>query len=267
MKLSRSGKTIGLVPTMGALHAGHLSLVSRARKENDIVVVSIFVNPTQFGPNEDYLRYPRPFAADAAACKKAGVDYLFAPTVESMYPDGYLTFVQVERMSETLCGKFRPGHFRGVTTVVSKLFNIVQPGRAYFGQKDFQQLQIIARMVKDLNFPVKIVPCPIKREPSGLALSRRNRYLSSAEREQSLKISNSLKLARELAGRKTGATARDIKKKMTTLIQQIPGVRIDYIELLHPETLVPVKTVQGPVLAAIAVWVGKTRLIDNMVIR
>lgn len=263
LKARRAGKTVGLVPTMGALHAGHLSLIRRARKENDIVIVSIFVNPTQFGPNEDYLRYPRPFGADRAACRSAGVDYLFTPKPEAMYPKGYLTYVMVEKMSETLCGAFRPGHFRGVATVVTKLFNIAQPTSAYFGQKDYQQLKILQRMAQDLNIPVRIVPCPIVREPSGLALSSRNQYLSLSEHENSTRIRRALQEACAAARGRNIPAAR-IKRLVAGRIQRIPGAKIDYITVCHAETLEPVSAVRAPAVVAVAVWVGKTRLIDNI---
>lgn len=266
LRLGRRGKTIGLVPTMGALHAGHLSLVRRARAENGVTVVSIFVNPRQFGPNEDYLRYPRPFAEDRRACERAGVDYLFAPTVRGMYPRGYRTRVEVETISDMLCGAFRPGHFRGVTTVVAKLFNIVRPDRAYFGRKDYQQLRIVERMAADLNFPVRIVPCPIVREPSGLALSSRNRYLSSQERVASARISAALREARAAARGRRPAASRGLVRLIARRIGEIPGSRIDYIEVCHPETLRPLSRLRSPAVIVLAVWVGTTRLIDNILI-
>jgi len=264
LKLKARGKSIGLVPTMGALHEGHLSLVARARKANDIVVVSLFVNPTQFGPNEDYLRYPRPFNKDKELCKKAGVNYLFAPSVNEMYPEGYLTYVQVEKMSALLCGAFRPGHFRGVTTVVAKLFNIVQPDNAYFGRKDYQQLKIIERMASDLNLPVTIVGCPIVREESGLARSSRNQYLSEQERESASRIYRSLQAGKELTEKKNIHSSRRILQKVTSMINEIPGAKIDYVCVCDADTLEPVPAVKHPVVIAVAVWVGKTRLIDNM---
>jgi pantoate--beta-alanine ligase len=259
----RAGKTIGLVPTMGALHGGHLSLITRARRENDIVIVSIFVNPAQFGPQEDYLRYPRPFERDRATCRSAGVDYLFAPSPEAMYPAGYLTYITVEKMSGVLCGAFRPGHFRGVATVVAKLFNIAQPAKAYFGQKDYQQLKLLERMVADLNFPVKIVPCPIVRESSGLALSSRNQHLSPTEHEESTKIHAALQKAREMVACHNNDSRR-IKKAVAALIRKIPGAKIDYIEVMNADTLEPLAKAVPPAVMAVAVRVGSTRLIDNI---
>ena len=254
-----------MVPTMGALHDGHLSLVKKARKENDVVVVSIFVNPAQFGPNEDYLRYPRPFVKDAQMCREAGVDFIFAPAPKDMYPEGYLTFVNVEKMSELMCGKFRPGHFRGVATVVTKLFNIAQPDRAYFGMKDIQQLKILERMTKDLNMPVMIVPCPIIREKKGLALSSRNQYLSAREREDSLKISKALKEAAVFA--KKEKNAEKIKKLVISRIKTIKSAKIDYVVVAGADNLEELKAVKGAFVIAVAVWVGKTRLIDNILVK
>ena len=264
ISLRHKGKSIGLVPTMGALHEGHLSLVERACAENDSVIVSIFVNPAQFGPHEDYLKYPRPFAKDAALCRKAGVSYLFAPSVQEMYPQGYRTYVAVEWMSEVLCGKFRPGHFRGVATVVTKLFLINQPSNAYFGAKDYQQLQILRRMAADLNIPVKIVPCPIIREASGLARSSRNQYLSPNERDAASALSRALFQARERL--RSGKKSAAVLKETMNSIRTIPGARIDYLELIHPDTLEPLRKARLPAVMATAVWVGKTRLIDNVFI-
>jgi pantoate--beta-alanine ligase len=266
LKLRRAGKTIGLVPTMGALHAGHLSLVRRARRDNDIVIVSVFVNPVQFGPNEDYLRYPRPFARDSRACREAGVDFLFAPEPKAMYPAGYLTYVTVEKMSERLCGAFRPGHFRGVATVITKLFNIAQPNRAYFGRKDYQQMAILRRMTRDLNFPVKIVPCPIVREASGLALSSRNQYLSTAEHARSAALHGALQQAREMVECRHITGRARICAAVRSHVRKIPGAKIDYIDIFDPETLEPVTTVTSSAVIALAVWVGTTRLIDNILV-
>lgn len=266
IRIRSRGKSIGLVPTMGALHKGHLSLIERARKENDVVVISIFVNPKQFGPNEDYLRYPRPLEADKRLCKKHGVDYIFAPEVEDMYPKGYLTYVNVKKMSERLCGIFRPDHFKGVATIVLKLFNITMPQKAYFGLKDYQQLKIIERMTTDLNLDVKIVPCPIIRENSGLALSSRNRYLSSAERNNSSEIFKSLLMAKDLIKFNNVIEPGEIRKKIAAQIKIIPGAKIDYIEVIGTETLQPVTKIDLPVVIALAVWVGGTRLIDNIII-
>ena len=265
-ELKKSGKTVGFVPTMGALHRGHLSLVSRARKENDCVVVSVFVNPAQFGPDEDYLRYPRLFAADREACRLTGVDYMFVPGTGRMYPEGYRTYVTVEKMSDVLCGAFRPGHFRGVATVVAKLFNIVRPDRAYFGRKDFQQLKIIERMVKDMHFPVRIVPCSIVRESSGLALSSRNVYLSGTEREQSARIHASLQHAGDLIKYRNIKNSGKITAKILSEVSAIPGARIDYVSVIDPETLEPLSRIRLPAVLAVAVWVGKTRLIDNILV-
>jgi len=266
-KLKKNGKKIGLVPTMGALHEGHLSLIKKARKENDVVVVSIFVNPKQFGPNEDYLRYPRSFGKDVKLCKKEKVDFVFAPSAVSMYPDEYLTFVNVEQISEILCGKFRPGHFRGVATVVSKFFNITQPEKAYFGMKDFQQLKIIQRMGEDLNFPVKIVPCPVVREKGGLARSSRNTYLSARERFISKRIYESLQLARYLVKSRKIKSSEKLRRVVKNFIKKIPSSRIDYVNVVDAKNLSFHKKINLPVAVAVAVWVGKTRLIDNTIIR
>lgn len=259
--------TIGFVPTMGALHRGHLSLIERARKGNDVVVVSIFVNPTQFGPGEDYLRYPRTFEADKKICKSSGVDYVFVPDARDMYGQTHLTYVNVENMSDILCGKFRPGHFKGVATIVAKLFNIVMPTRAYFGSKDYQQLAIIKQMTKDLNFPVNIIACPTVRESSGLALSSRNRYLSPVEHARSAKIAQSLQLSSMLVKNKKFRDSKKIIDSMADIIKTIPGAVIDYICISDTETLQPVLHIKKDVLASIAVRVGKTRLIDNMILR
>ena len=264
--LKRKGLSFGLVPTMGALHEGHLSLIMRACAENDIVIVSIFVNPAQFGPKEDYLRYPRPFSKDAGMCRGAGVDVIFAPAVKEMYPEGYLTYVEVKNLSDVLCGKSRPGHFRGVATVIAKLFNIVAPGRAYFGLKDYQQVKVIERMAKDLNFPVKIVKCPTVRERSGLAVSSRNSYLSSEQKSMSAAIREALQRASYLIKYSKSKNSGKIIKKLKETILKIPGSRIDYIEICDPATLERKKSVKGPVVILCAVWVGKTRLIDNIIV-
>ncbi len=267
LTLKKEGKSIGFVPTMGYFHEGHLSLMRKAREENDIVVVSIFVNPLQFGPNEDYERYPRDEERDLKLAGEVGVDYVFMPTVEELYPDDFSTYVEVEKLTEGLCGRCRPGHFRGVTTVVAKLFNIVQPNRAYFGKKDYQQLKVIQRMVRDLNFPIEIVPCPTVREPDGLAMSSRNKYLSPDERKSALSLYKSLKLAEELI--KSGErNPEKVKKEMEKLILNHPHVtKIDYIEIVDPEDLEPVKEISSDVLVALAAWVGKARLIDNLEVR
>jgi len=261
----RAGKSVGCVPTMGALHEGHLSLVRAARRDCDVVVVTIFVNPTQFGRTEDLDDYPRTFEADLAVCEREGADYVFAPSNEAMYPEGAATWVTVERVTEGLCGASRPGHFRGVTTVVAKLFNIVQPDKAYFGEKDYQQLIAIKKMVADLNFPVEIVPMSIVREPDGLAMSSRNKYLSAEERCDSLVLQRSLELAR--TGIADGErSAQAVIDKMRELINEISSARIDYVAVVDAETLEPVESIEGAVLVAVAVYIGSTRLIDNTVI-
>jgi len=266
-RLKINGKTIGLVPTMGALHDGHLSLVKKARTQNKVVIVSIFVNPVQFGPKEDYLRYPRPFAKDSALCRKAGVNYIFAPKPEQMYPGHYSTYVNVGRISDILCGSFRPGHFRGVATVVAKLFNITAPDRAYFGQKDYQQVRVLKRMADDLNFDVKIVQCPIIREPDGLAKSSRNSYLSPEERRSSAEISKALQHAAYLVECDKSKNSRKIIEKVKEKILKIPRAKIDYIEIRDAETLEKADPIEKSAVILCAVWVGKTRLIDNLIIR
>ncbi|MCX5781756.1 MAG: pantoate--beta-alanine ligase [Elusimicrobia bacterium] len=265
-KIKRNGKKIGLVPTMGALHEGHLSLIKRALKENNIVVVSIFVNPKQFGPKEDYILYPRPFKKDIKVCEKIGADYVFSPKPIAMYPKSHLTFVNVEKLSEVLCGKSRPGHFRGVATIVAKLFNIIQPDKAYFGMKDYQQLKIIEQMAKDLDFPVKIVSCPIIREKSGLALSSRNQYLSISQHNDSPMIYQSLQSARDLIKSKKAKNAEKITKILKKNLLKIPDSKIDYISILNAKNMGPLNLIKPPIVIAVAVWVGKTRLIDNIVI-
>jgi pantoate--beta-alanine ligase len=259
------GKLLGLVPTMGALHEGHLSLVRAAKSRCDAVTVSIFVNPTQFGPNEDFAKYPRSFERDRDLLAKEGVDFIFAPSVEEMYPAEAATWVTVEGMSERLCGRTRPGHFRGVTTVVAKLFHIVEPDRAFFGQKDAAQAAIIRRMVHDLNLPVEIVVCPIVREPSGLAMSSRNAYLSAEQKQSALVLYGLLK---EIA-RRFRSGERDAASLIADGQQVVagePSVRLDYLEIVDPETLEPLPTVTRPALVAIAAFVGTTRLIDNVVL-
>ena len=258
----KRGFSVGLVPTMGYLHPGHISLIERARKENDMVVVSIFVNPLQFGPNEDLDKYPRDMAHDREVCEKAGADLIFAPQTSEMYPCENLVFADVKGLDEGLCGAKRPGHFRGVCTVVSKLFNIVLPDRAYFGEKDAQQLAIIRRMVKDLNFGTAIVSCPIVREPDGLAMSSRNLYLSPEERKAALSLSRSLSAAKELM-RKGEKDSVKIREAIVAGISSEPLVKIDYAEIVDSADLSPVEKIEKPVLAAAAVYFGKTRLIDN----
>ena len=257
------GYTIGFVPTMGYLHEGHLSLVRKAREDNDKVVVSIFVNPTQFGPNEDYNRYPRDLERDMKLLEPIGVDAVFYPSVEQMYPEGYRTYVEVVDITERLCGASRPGHFRGVTTVCMKLFNIVMPHRAYFGKKDFQQYVVIKTMVRDLNMDLEIVPMPIVREPDGLAMSSRNTYLSPEERKAATCLYRSLKRAVELyeAGERDAAK---IREEVVKVIEAEPLAKIDYAEVVDPETFRPVKKVEKGTLVALAVFVGPARLIDNV---
>lgn len=254
--------SVALVPTMGFLHAGHESLIKAAAEENDKVVVSIFVNPIQFGPNEDYSTYPRDMEKDINTCREAGADCIFAPEPKEMYGEGSYTFVNVENLTEGLCGARRPGHFRGVCTVVSKLFNIVTPDRAYFGQKDAQQLAVIKKMVKDLNFDIEIVGCPIIREADGLAMSSRNTYLSQDERKAALVLSRSLNLAMTALSNGERNVA-SVKQIISAEIKKEPLSRIDYIEIVDSENLQPVETVNRSVLTAIAVYIGKTRLIDN----
>lgn len=260
----REGLTVGLVPTMGYLHDGHKSLIVKAVSENDKVVVSDFVNPTQFGANEDLSSYPRDIERDAALCEAAGADIIFHPEPEEMYFPDKCTFVDMDKLTKGLCGKTRPVHFSGVCTVVSKLFNIVTPDRAYFGQKDAQQLAVIKRMVRDLNFDITIVGCPIVREADGLALSSRNTYLNEEERKAALILNKSLTLGKEMieAGEKNAAKVREaIIKHMETE----PLEKVDYVEIVDAENLEPVETIDAPVLVATAVYIGKTRLIDNFV--
>ena len=263
-ELKQQTGTIGLVPTMGFLHQGHLSLVEQAKKEVDVVVMSIFVNPLQFGPNEDFGQYPRDLNRDAELAEKAGVDFIFHPDVKEMYPETPLTQVQVEKITERLCGEHRPGHFAGVATVVSKLFHIIQPDRAYFGLKDAQQVAVIEQMVRDLNFPVTIVPCPIVREEDGLAMSSRNVYLSAEERKQALVINQSLKKAKNLLDRGQLIEARDVVRYISDQIQTQPLARIEYVEALSYPKLEPVERLdKQTTIVAVAVYFGKTRLIDN----
>lgn len=256
------GLTIGLTPTMGALHEGHMSLMERARKECDRVVASVFVNPIQFGPNEDYDAYPRDLDRDAAIAESKGVDVVFHPSVEEMYPKNYNTYVIMETLTDSLCGAKRPGHFRGVCTVVNKLFNIVDPDKAFFGQKDAQQLAIIKRMVSDLNMRVKVFGCPIVREEDGLAKSSRNTYLSSEERAAALCLSRSIFKAQELIeGGQRDAAA--IRAAVVEAIESEPMAKIDYVEVVDLGDMQPVDTLGEAGLVAIAVYIGETRLIDN----
>lgn len=259
----REGLTVGLVPTMGYLHEGHKSLIERAVKENDRVVVSDFVNPTQFAPNEDFESYPRDIDADAALCESAGASLIFNPDADEMYTDA-LTFVDMNKITKVLCGKTRPIHFSGVCTVVSKLFNIVTPDRAYFGEKDAQQLCVIRKMVADLNFDIEIVGCPIVREADGLAKSSRNTYLNSDERKAALCLSRALNLGRKMIT--DGETdAEIVVKAITAEIEKEPLAKIDYVEMVDFNTLEALKAVKKPVLCAVAVYIGKTRLIDNFI--
>jgi len=262
----KGGALIGVAPTMGALHEGHLSLIRRAKAECGYVVVTLFVNPTQFGPAEDLSRYPRPFEADCELSAGAGADLMFAPPVEEVYPAGFATYVNVEGLTQGLCGGSRPTHFRGVTTVVSKLFNMLQPDRAYFGEKDYQQLQVIRRMTRDLDFPVEIVPCPIVREADGLAMSSRNRYLSPEERLSALSLSRALAAARDAfaAGEREASTLAAVARGV---LDADPQVRTDYVELVDAESLEPVERLERPAVLAVAAFLGKTRLIDNTVLR
>lgn len=261
----REGLTVGFVPTMGYLHEGHKSLMESARANNDKVVVSVFVNPMQFGPNEDLESYPRDFEKDSALCESVGVDLIFHPEPEEMYADGFCSYVDMNGLTGELCGKSRPIHFRGVQTVVLKLFNIVKPDRAYFGQKDAQQLAVIRRMVKDLNVDTEIVGCPIVREADGLAKSSRNTYLNPDERKAALILSRSLKLGRELI--ENGETdSKAVIKAITDSINTEPLAKIDYVDVVDFDTITPVDRIGKSVLVAIAVYIGKTRLIDNFII-
>ena len=259
----RLDNRVGLVPTMGALHAGHVSLIRAARRECGFVAVSIFVNPTQFGPTEDLARYPRPFDADVAICEREGVDLVFHPTPEIMYPPSFKTFVEVIELQNVLCGASRPGHFRGVATVVLKLFNITQPDVAYFGQKDAQQARILMQMVRDLDVPVALRICPIVREPDGLALSSRNVYLTAEERRHATVLHRALEAmrARIEAGERQAAPLLQLAR---TMIDAAPDARIDYAAIVDFEQLRPIERLHGEVLLALAVYFGTTRLIDNM---
>lgn len=260
----KQGKKIGFVPTMGYFHEGHLSLMKTAKSQTDFVVVSIFVNPTQFGPGEDFDAYPRDLNRDLMMCQEIGVDLVFAPSVEEMYPDGNSTFVNCEgSITQGLCGAKRPGHFKGVTTVVAKLFNIVEPNEAFFGQKDAQQVAVIEKMVRELNMNVQIVPCPIVREADGLAMSSRNVYLDSEERQEALCLSKALALSKTLIEKGERRTAV-LYEQMQALIEESPLANVDYIEIVSSQTLMPVERVDGDVLIALAVKFGKTRLIDNL---
>ena len=265
LKLRAHGRRIGFVPTMGFLHEGHGSLMRLARQHADVLVVSIFVNPTQFGPSEDFSKYPRDFARDEDLCRRESADIIFYPSAADMYPADRSVSVVEEKLSRGLCGAARPGHFLGVCTVVAKLFNIVQPDVAVFGEKDGQQLRIIERMVRDLNFPVRIVRGPTLREPDGLAMSSRNTYLSADERQQALCLRRALDRAEELH-RQGERKAERIVEAMRAIIGQSPAARVDYIEVVDDSTLEPARTIERPCVVALAVFVGKTRLIDNAVL-
>jgi len=259
----KDGRRIGLVPTMGYLHQGHLSLIRESRRRTDVTVVSIFVNPTQFGPNEDFKKYPRDLKKDSAYLRKAGVDCLFHPDAAEVYPPGYRTYVQVEGLEDRLCGRSRPGHFRGVATVVLKLFDVVGPDLAFFGAKDAQQVLIIRRVAEDLNLDTEVVTCPLVREADGLALSSRNSYLSAEERKAALVLSRSLRWAE----RAVAAGERDAAKVVASIramIEAEPLARVDYVEAVDPGTLEPVAELHSDVLIALAAYFGKTRLIDNI---
>ena len=258
----RLGLSVGLVPTMGYLHEGHKSLIVRAVAENDRVVVSDFVNPTQFGPNEDLASYPRDIEADARLCEAAGASLVFHPRPEDMYAPDFCTWVDMTGLTEGLCVKSRPGHYRGVCTVVSKFFHIVAPDRAYFGQKDAQQLAVIRRMLRDLNFDIEIVGCPIVREEDGLAKSSRNTYLNAEERRAAVVLSRSVALGRSMM-EKGERNAAVVLSAMRKLIESEPLARIDYVEMVDASSMQPVKEVRGPVLCAMAVFIGRTRLLDN----
>jgi pantoate--beta-alanine ligase len=264
-KAKSAGKKIGFVPTMGALHEGHFSLIRAAKEQTDFVVASIFVNPAQFGPGEDIDKYPRPFDADVKACKDLGVDVVFAPTVAQMYPQKNLTWVNVEKLTESLCGKSRPGHFRGVATVCAKLFNIIQPDIVFLGQKDAQQAIVLQRMVADLNMPLKIVVCPTVRQADGLAASSRNKYLSAAQRKDAALVYAALQEAELFikAGRRKSSELIGEMEKILKISKQI---KIDYISVVDAQTLDNLDEVKGKVLIALAVKIGSTRLIDNIVI-
>ncbi len=264
--MKREGKSIGFVPTMGYLHEGHLSLARTAKKHTDMVVMSIFVNPLQFGAGEDLDKYPRDLKRDEDLARVAGVDVIFYPSEKEMYPDGYATYVNVERLTDNLCGASRPGHFKGVTTVVTKLFEIVKPDIAYFGWKDAQQAIIIRKMAKDLNMDVEIKILPTIREKNGLAMSSRNAYLSENEREDALSLHRSLKKAEELiAGGERDS--KKIIKAMEEMIKTIPAARIDYISVVDTKELKNMKTISGEALIALAISIGKTRLIDNVIVK
>ena len=263
-KWREEGLSVGLVPTMGYLHEGHKSLIDKAVEQNDRVVVRVFVNPIQFGPNEDLATYPRDLERDAALCENAGANLIFHPEPENMYESDFCSFIDMDGLTKGLCGKTRPTHFRGVCTVVGKLFNIVEPDRAYFGQKDAQQLAVIRRMVRDLNFNLEVIGCPIIREDDGLAKSSRNTYLSKEERKAAVILHKGLLRSEELekAGEKSAAT---VKQAITEIIESEPLAKIDYVEIVNFDNIETIETIDGSILAAVAVYIGKTRLIDNFI--
>ena len=263
--LRNRGKSVGFVPTMGALHKGHTSLIEKAKKDNDGVILSTFVNPTQFTAGEDYYSYPSDIEKDKTTASDIGVDYLFLPSADEMYPEGYKTFVNVEDITEPLCGKFRLGHFKGVATVVLKLFNIVKPHRAYFGEKDYQQLLVIRRMARDLNLDIEIVNMPTIREGDGLAMSSRNRYLNQKEMVSAAAIYKALKISQEMV-KDSERVSKNIITEMERVIKSEDGIKIDYISICDPDTLEDVKIINDRVLIAIAVRIGNARLIDNCIV-
>ena len=264
-EIRRAGQTVGLVPTMGALHEGHLSLVRAANARCSAVAVTIFVNPTQFAPSEDFTQYPRTLDADLEMCRAEGVDLVFTPSVETMYGSNPVTSIHVAGLTAGLCGPFRPGHFDGVATVVCKLFHAVPADAAFFGEKDYQQLKVIERMVRDLNIPIDIVPCPIVREADGLAMSSRNRYLSRADREQALSLSRALFDARERASRGERDAAEIVERIRTTLLAAGP-CSVDYVEIVDPDSLAPIAKIERSGRICVAVRIGATRLIDNVAV-
>ncbi|PLX65707.1 MAG: pantoate--beta-alanine ligase [Denitrovibrio sp.] len=261
-RLKMQGKTVGMVPTMGFLHEGHMSLVKQSVEDNDVTVVSIFVNPTQFGPNEDLEAYPRDFEKDKAMLTEAGADIIFYPSVDEMYPEGAITMVKLASITETLCGVSRPGHFDGVATIVCKLFNIASPDRAYFGSKDYQQLQVIKRMVKDLNMDIEVIDMPIVREEDGLAMSSRNIYLKPEERESALSLSRSFEIVERLIDAEE-ISADVVQLSVEEFIAGYPHTEIDYIEIVHPERMTEMEKLTEDFVVALAVKVGRARLIDN----
>jgi len=262
----KQGKSIGFVPTMGALHEGHISLVRTAKAQTDFVVVSIFVNPTQFGPNEDFHRYPRPLEADVNLCTQANADLLFNPSVEEMYPAGFSTTVEVTGVSDGLCGAHRPGHFRGVTTVVMKLFHQVMPDKAFFGQKDAQQCAVLRKMVLDMDLDLQMEICPTVREKDGLAMSSRNRYLSNTERSVAPGIYAALMAFREEAVKHPGRGVTPFKNLLLGKLKEIPGVTMDYVEVVDSLTMKPMEILRGSLVVAVALRLGSTRLIDNILV-